>query len=208
MATNLGEYYRGLEVATAALQGRQGAAPRAAAVLAAATGLFATTERHEQLACRAGCSHCCHFPVGITYGEALLLAAALADDAVSGAAIRASAAATEALPWSALVGQPCPLLAADRCRHHASRPLPCRALGSTDADACAQALTGHAAVPRDEAAFWRGLGAAAALAAEPPGGARELRSALAALLARPADPAAAFRAARTVGDRCHDEAGS
>jgi hypothetical protein len=208
MATNLGEYYRGLEVATAAQQGRHGAAPRAAAVLAAATGLFAATELHDQLACRAGCSHCCRFPVGITYGEALLLVAAVADDAVSGAAILAEATATEALPWSALVGRPCPLLAADRCRHHASRPLPCRALGSTDAEACAAALLGTAAVPRDEAAFWRGLGAAAALAAEPPGGSRELRSALAALLTRPADPAAAFRAARPVGDRRDDEAGS
>jgi hypothetical protein len=55
-------------------------------------------------------------------------------------------------------------------------------------------------VPRDEAAFWRGLGAAAALAGDPPGGSRELRSALAALLAHPADPAAAFAAARPAGD--------
>jgi hypothetical protein len=204
MATSHGEFYRGLQAATWALRDCAGPAPRAAAVHAAATALFASTEVHGRLACAAGCSHCCHFPVGITFGEATLLVAALGGDADRRDAVQAEAAATAAMPWSALVGRPCPLLVADRCSQHAARPLPCRALGSTDAAACAAALHGSAAVPRDEAAWWRGLGAAAALAAEPPGGSRELRSALAALLTDPIDPMAAFAAARPVGDGVDD----
>lgn len=208
MVTSHDEFYRGLEAASRALRDRVGAAPRAAAVLAAATGLFTTTELHRRLACAAGCSHCCLFPVGVTYGEALLLAAALASDRNGTAAVLAEAAATRALPWSALVGRPCPLLVGDRCTHHPARPLPCRALGSADAAACAAALRGQVVVPRDEAAFWRGVGAAAALAAEPPGGSRELRSAVAALLSHPTDPAAAFAAARPVGDDPISSAGT
>ena len=205
MATSHGEFYRGLEQAAAA-RAAAGPAPaeQAAAVHRAMAPLFADTEVSDRLACRAGCSHCCHFPVGITFGEALLLAQAVAAEPRLFALVTAEAAATASHGWEQLVGRPCPLLLADRCAAHTARPMPCRALGSTDADACAAALRGPAAVPRDEAAWWRGLGAAAALASAGNGGetiagSRELRAALAAVMAAtPAAAAAAFLAARPV----------
>jgi hypothetical protein len=206
MATSHGEFYRGLERAAAACAAA-GPAPaeQAAAVHRAMAPLLADTEVGDRLACRAGCSHCCHFPVGITFAEALLLAQAVAAEPRLVALVAAEAAATADRGWLQLVGRPCPLLLADRCAAHGARPLPCRALGSTDAEACAAALRGPATVPRDEAAWWRGLGAAAALAeagnlGETAAGSRELRAALAAVLAAPTTTAAAaaFRSARPV----------
>lgn len=86
---------------------------------------------------------------------------------------------------------PCPFLRTDRsCGVYAARPLPCRALASSDAEACAAAVRGQATVPRDEAAFWRGLGAAATLATAAPVGSRELRSAVAGLLLAEGNPEA------------------
>jgi Fe-S-cluster containining protein len=180
--TNLAEYYRGAEAAAAALAAETLApAIAATAVHAAMAPLFAATTDHDQLACRNGCDHCCHYPVGVTPGEAELLASAIAADTLLVARVQAAATATASSRQEQLVGEPCPLLVEHRCAVHAARPLPCRALGSRDANACAAALTGPAIVPRDEAAYWRGLGASAALA-DAHGPVRELRQALAAAL--------------------------
>ncbi|MBL8735527.1 MAG: YkgJ family cysteine cluster protein [Planctomycetes bacterium] len=188
MATSLDEYYRGLEAAAAALGGVprtvRGADPAAAAAAvhaASSAWLAAAPERPR--ACRDGCAHCCHFPVGVTFGEALRLHLALAEHGAEShqrvlAACRAPGAAT---PWEQLVGHACPLLEHGRCRAYEARPLPCRALASRSAEACAAALHGSGEVPRDEVAFWRGLGAVAALDRDEPIGSRELRSALLAL---------------------------
>ncbi len=200
------EFYRGVAAAAAALATTTPATPaaqRAAAVHTALAPLFAATSAAASRACRRGCDHCCHLPVGVTFGEVLQLLAAVQEQGPLPARVAAAARRTAGTPWDRLVGQPCPLLADGACAVHAARPLPCRALASSDADACARALHAPVVVPFDGDAMWRGLGAGDVLAqAEAPAGHRELRSALAGVLAAPpAGRAVAFLAARAVGDQ-------
>ncbi|MBX3463123.1 MAG: YkgJ family cysteine cluster protein [Planctomycetes bacterium] len=196
------EFYRGAEAAAQALADDAAAAPaqRAAVVHAALAPLLAPPTA-DAWACGRGCDACCHLPVGVTFGEALRLAAAVHDQPALRAQVVAALRATAALAWNQLVGQACPLLAGGACAAYAARPLACRALASRDRSACARALQGPAAVPIDEPAFWRGLGAGDVLAAaEGAAGHRELRAALAAVLAAaPQHQAAAFGAARPAG---------
>lgn len=198
------EYYRGLAAAGAALAEHAAATAetRARAVHAALAPLLDATPAASTRQCRRGCSHCCHLPVGVTFGEVMRLAHGLVATPGLAAAVAAAAAATRGLAWNALAGHACPLLLDGVCLAHAERPLACRALASSDARACAAALRGPAVVPFDREALWRGLGAGDVLAAaEPALGHRELRSALVAVLgAAPAAQAEAFRRARPVGD--------
>jgi len=198
MPTSQDEFYRGLERAGAALsRARGGPAERAAAVHDAIADLLRDTDAHERLACRSGCAHCCHFPVGVTFAEAVQIADAIrADDALR-ERVLADADATGDAAWHQLVGRACPLLRDGACQRYPQRPMPCRALGSLDEAACSASLTANADVPRDEAAWWRGLGAAQAL--DEGHGRRELRSAVAALLrAARGEQAAAFARSRAV----------
>lgn len=203
MASNHGEFYRGVEAARAAFAGGADRAPEplARAAFGAADRLAATTAAAAGLACGRGCDHCCHFPVGVSFPEAVLLAAAVRTEPALRARVLAAAAATADVAWTALVGAPCPLLVDGACAAYGARPVACRALASRDADACARALAGEpGAVPRDDEAWWRGLGVAHALRDASGLPARELRSALAALLMDARDAATAFAAARSAGD--------
>jgi Fe-S-cluster containining protein len=196
LSTTQREYYAGLERAGAALTA-SGASPTQRAEAVHAT--IATTP--EQAACRAGCAHCCHFPVGVRFAEALRLAAAIGDDPGLRERLLTDADATRGAGWHQLAGRPCPLLHDDACRRYDARPTPCRALASFDAEACERSLEEPTVVPRDEASWWRGLGAAAAL--DDDLGPRELRSAVAAVLALDRDATrdelvAAFARARAV----------
>jgi hypothetical protein len=197
MPTNQAEFYRGLERAGEALQSCEAQdAARAAAVHRAVQPLLEDTEVAAQLACRRGCSHCCHYPVGVTFPEAMRLADAVLRRPELSPRVRDADAAVAKQSWEQLVGVPCPMLVDDACAIHDARPMPCRALGSLDAASCAHALTTDRAPPRDEAAWWRGLGAAHALAKAEPTGSRELRSAVSAILANADAPQDAFRSAR------------
>ncbi|MCK5944744.1 MAG: YkgJ family cysteine cluster protein [Planctomycetes bacterium] len=203
MSTTQREYYRGLERASEALtrgrarlDGDGAVADRAAAVHATLADAPA-----PGTACSFGCGHCCRFPVGIRLGEAVLLADAIDEDASLRQAVADEFAATRELPWGELAGRPCPLLRDEACASYDARPTPCRALTSFDAAACERSLTEPGPVPRDEAGWWRGLGAATVL--DEGIGARELRAGLAAVLAcGPRAPfdvrAAAFASARAV----------
>lgn len=152
-------------------------------------------------ACREGCAHCCHFPVGARLAEVLQMVRAIADDPRLALRIQEEAEQTRDASWHDLAGRPCPLLRENACASYDVRPTPCRALRSFDAEACERSLREPTTVPRDEAAWWRGLGAASAL--DDGLGPRELRSALAAVLAlgdeaAPEALAAAFAGARAV----------
>lgn len=202
MANNQGEYYRGAEAAGSAIAAttRGDAAAVAAAVHAGLAALLRDTPDADGRACHRGCDACCHYPVGVTFGEAVLLARAVRADARLRERVLVGATATAGVPWPDLVGTACPLLVDGACAAYTIRPLPCRALASRDDAACARALAapGTADVPRDEAAFWRGLGASAALAGTNGLGTRELRAAVAALLAL-GETATAFARARPAG---------
>lgn len=191
------DFYRGVERATAALAAHGSAPPdrRAETVHLALAPLFAATPRAADRACRRGCAHCCHLPVGITFGEAALLAGALRQRPDVRHRFVAAASPLAGASWRDLIGRPCPLLADGACSLHDARPLPCRALAATDADGCARGLAGTGDVDLDAESFLLGLGAADALAhAETPAGTRELRSAVLALFDD--DPAASFMVAR------------
>ena len=202
MPTNQAEFYGGLERASDAISACSAdRIAQAAAVHDAIQPLLDNTDDATELACRRGCSHCCHFPVGVTFAEALRLADTINKQPELRDRVLAANAATATHSWEQLVAVPCPLLVDDACTAHEARPMPCRALGSRDAEACEAALTTDEAPPRDEVAWWRGLGAASALAKPHPanpqtGGTRELRAAVSAILADANQPDVAFANAR------------
>jgi len=198
VTTTQAEFYRGVEVAAraSALATHADAAVVASAVHSAMSRLFEATAEDQPRACASGCSHCCHYPVGVSYGEALLLARAVAEDRDLRDRVMSAWTSTRDVPSYALVGNACPLLAGGICAVYEVRPVPCRALASADAMACAAALRAPVAVPRDEKSYWQGLGASDVLGAGDPQGLRELRSAVAALLESP-DPTA-FTQARPI----------
>lgn len=155
-------------------------------------------------ACASGCSFCCHFPVGVTFAEAERLLQALAGEPALQDRVISAAAETARLSWQQLAAAmvPCPLLRDGNCAVYAARPLGCRGWNSADASACAAGTS----VPLDEPAYTAALGASAALTdwaarVHLPVAARELGSALAAMLAVPDATArrAAFTGARPVG---------
>lgn len=111
--------------------------------------------RHFQgdgLACRRGCSFCCHAYVAVSAPEALLVAATIRswprgqrDAAI--ASIRATDDRTRGLAPHQRTGRemPCPLLVDGRCSAYAVRPFSCRAEVSMDAGACERLMDGEPA---------------------------------------------------------------
>ena len=198
-------YYRALECGQKLLASAPSASTAERAQLLREWVDSQSAERAERAGwdCRMGCAHCCHHPVGLTLPEAQLLAAtiqalpAAKRDQLTNAVIDAAQATAGAL-WTELTALPCPLLDGEgACSVYADRPIPCRALGSLDALACADPRR-HATVPLDEQAFLNGLAASAQLATDL--GHRELRSALAAVLqVAPQDAPTAFASARCAG---------
>lgn len=215
-------FYRAVERAQAGLASVAAAdlmgAVRVAFDTADAVGAGSPDAPHR--ACRPGCSHCCHFPVGVTIAEVCALAEHL--EALPAAArqridarVAAEDAATSRSAWSDLSARllPCPLLDEGRCTVHAARPLSCRGWNSLREADCARALQlgqqrrPMPPLPVDVPARVAAAGAAAALqawleAGDLPADTRELRSALAAVRRAGADGAAriaAFRRARRPG---------
>ncbi len=103
----------------------------------------------EPLACRAGCTYCCHLKVTLTPLEVLRLAGELRAslDAPALAALRASIEQAFAIvdglssEERARLARPCVLLDGDgRCVAYAARPLSCRGANSFDAAGCKASL--------------------------------------------------------------------
>ena len=100
-----------------------------------------------QIACRAGCAHCCRIVPSVSDGEAMLLRSAIArlpeatqreiaaDVAIAAEAVCA-VGGVGGLAWPLRS----PLLSRDnRCQVYEDRPGACRAWASADAEACAAA---------------------------------------------------------------------
>ena len=132
------------------------------------TSAFARLPEDGELACAAGCDHCCRtLPVTVGPVEVFALAHRVRDMAPDdpGLAVRVAAAAprggSERAPGAPPVPgslAPCPLLGdGGLCLVYSSRPLACRGCVSGDAEACA-ACDESRPVPRSMA---HQLGAAA-----------------------------------------------
>ena len=104
-----------------------------------------------RMACKAGCSWCCHQVVGVTTAELALLAQTIAS-LPQERQDRIKSRATEAMTkgrgldqgqwWAAQIR--CSLLEDDGlCGIHADRPLACRAFNSADADLCRRSYEGE-----------------------------------------------------------------
>ena len=93
------------------------------------------------LACRRGCSHCCHQRVTVTAPEVFHIAGILRRAPGRAAAFLEAESATRGLSqaerWRTRI--PCPLLCNSECTIYASRPLSCRGAVSLDAGACVTA---------------------------------------------------------------------
>ena len=104
-----------------------------------------------RMACKAGCSWCCHQVVGVTTAELALLAqtiAALPQQRQSQIKSRAADAMAKGRGldqgqwWAAQIR--CPLLEDDGlCGIHTDRPLACRAFNSADAELCRRSYDGE-----------------------------------------------------------------
>lgn len=102
------------------------------------------------LACRRGCSYCCHGWVSATGPELLLLARAIAsarpaDPERSAEAVLARAPQTAGLGIAERIGRrlPCPLLVDGACSAYARRPVVCRQVTSLDVAACIAEFEGR-----------------------------------------------------------------
>jgi Fe-S-cluster containining protein len=96
------------------------------------------------VACKAGCDHCCHQPVGLTAPEALAILShlrqTLSDEELATVSLRLAERERETRGLSSeqrfSPDQPCPFLARGRCSIYEVRPLACRGMNSLDALEC------------------------------------------------------------------------
>jgi Fe-S-cluster containining protein len=101
-----------------------------------------------QVACRAGCDHCCHQSVGVTAPEALAifehLKAALSGPELSAIAEHVATLHERTRGLSSAErfssAHPCPFLKAGECSVYEVRPLACRGMNSLDAEECSTRL--------------------------------------------------------------------
>jgi Fe-S-cluster containining protein len=108
------------------------------------------------LACRRGCSYCCHGYVSATAPQIFAAAEAIRANALSFEAacarIQDTAMRVGGLDWRARIAlrEPCPLLAEGACSIYAERPLACRGYVSLSVAACKRAyeeLTDEVVIP-------------------------------------------------------------
>ena len=100
------------------------------------------------LACKRGCDHCCHRPVGTSAPTVLRIAAALRQElspSEFASALERVAALDEKTHGAAWTPTerpplPCAFLTGGACSIYALRPFVCRAWNSADAEACRRAL--------------------------------------------------------------------
>ena len=103
-----------------------------------------------KLACRKGCSYCCHSYVSVTAPEAFLLGAAIATahkrlPASATAALLARCERTAGHTPAERFGKklPCPLLVDGACSAYAARPFMCRQVTSFAVEPCIEEYEGR-----------------------------------------------------------------
>ncbi len=151
--------------------------------------------RISGLACRKGCSHCCHVWVSATAPELLYIAKILlrrGGPAPERVAAAHAATRDEDVEARGRHPRPCPMLVDDACSIHPFRPKSCRFAASFDAAICRRSYLegGEETIPMPERyAAGRGIYAialtCALLRAGLPVHAYEFNAGLACALARP-----------------------
>lgn len=105
--------------------------------------------RHPQsppVACRAGCSHCCHQSVALTAAEAARVARFIRGNEATRPALTARLKALDAKTRGlsplqrVALREPCALLEDGRCQVYPARPLACAEFTSYDVEACKAGL--------------------------------------------------------------------
>jgi len=177
-----------------------GRGPAEAATIAARAldRTIGTIQARTPVACRRGCSHCCHFTVSASAPEILLLARTVRSSGSElserfDSAVRARAEATRGAALDELMRRclPCPLLMDRACGSYAGRPMMCRQFLSLSAEVCERNLKGEAVeIPVVKGAvnagvLCRNLLLAAVRSAGLGDGCYELSSGLAVALAEP-----------------------
>lgn len=98
--------------------------------------------RDIPVACKKGCSHCCHIWVSATAPEVLFIAKLLRrrGNPAAGDKIKAANLHTKDFEFDVRDQHPhpCPLLEDDTCSIYESRPAACRLAASADAEICAR----------------------------------------------------------------------
>lgn len=123
---------------TRLLKDRQTSSPSARAC-AHVTALYERSvppPAKAQVACRAGCSHCCRQPVLLYGPEAFFLAGHVRNRPELAARVAKAAIPARDIPLDALTGVECPVLEDHACSLYAARPLSCQAFVSLDVNAC------------------------------------------------------------------------
>jgi Fe-S-cluster containining protein len=105
------------------------------------------------IACRKGCSYCCHSMVSVTAPEAFRLARLVGARPIRREEFLARAAMTAGLTPAERFGRklPCAFLAEHACSAYASRPLMCRQVVSVSVEPCIEefnGLDGEIALPQ------------------------------------------------------------
>jgi Fe-S-cluster containining protein len=169
-------------------------------------------ERHAPghlLACRRGCTHCCHAFVSARAPELLFVKGAIPgrDRESARAEVEAAYEVTGTLgPGErGATAHPCPMLLGGACRIYAARPMTCRMAVSQSAEACARAFAPgagpeHIPIPEQYPTLRRGYSLALAGAlrrAGFPAWSYEFNAGLRAALTRP-DAEAAWLAGEDV----------
>jgi len=151
------------------------------------------------IACKLGCSYCCHTPVSASAPEVFAIARRLdgqrsGNGNLSPDSVKDRCAMTAAMPVEEMLKRmtPCALLVDGACGVYASRPIVCRRVLSRSADACRRVFEGEEVeIPVVQEAAYRGkdvrlLWLGAILASGQRVATYELRSALAIALTDPA----------------------
>lgn len=118
-------------------------------------GLLA--QSNGQVACKAGCDHCCYQSVGVTPAEALAIVDHLKQTSTNEALTEVAQRVAEARARTAGLTSaqryspeyPCPFLQQAQCTIYEARPLSCRGMNALDADECRRNLRD----PQTRAAF-------------------------------------------------------